>query len=114
MSPSEGFWPGVVSTSLGPPPGDDPCQISVTVWSDDWSVEEARCFLTEMFSEGRVNEPTPRRGISRRWWVVLIVGLVLFVAGLYALGHNGKSMHRCWDGVSAEICPPSGVSQGDP
>jgi hypothetical protein len=70
-----------------------------------------------MFSDGRVNEPTPRRGIGRRG-ALLIIGamllLMFFVAGLYVVAHSGKLMHQCWDGTSAEICPPSGVSQGNP
>ena len=90
----------------------------MTVWFDDFFGEDAGCFLADMFSDGRLNEPMPRRGIGHHWVVVLIVGstllLMLFVAGLYFFNHSGKLMHPCWDGTSAEICPPSGVSQGNP
>ena len=90
----------------------------MTVWFDEYLARDAWCFLANMFSDGRVNEPMPQRAIGRRWVVVLIVGftllLMFFVGGLYFVNHSSKFMHPCWDGTSAEICPPSGVSQGNP
>ena len=39
---------------------------------------------------------------------------VLFVAASCIVQNSAKVMHRCWDGTEAEVCTPSGVSQGDP
>ena len=76
------------------------------------------CYQVLGISENGTTEPVPKRYRVRRTVllvaVVAVVLLAALTAGAYVWGHSAKVMHRCWDGSESEICPPSGVSQGNP
>lgn len=73
--------------------------------------------VNKISENGTVNPPREPRRL--RPYILAGVILAILVAALlmgrsYFTSHSAKLMHSCWDGTESEICPPSGVSQGNP